>query len=151
MANDMLDPVARLVAENACRSLVLAAADFIDSGQFASLATVFSADAVLVRPNGATLTGCDAIIASYTTRPANRISRHLILGTRFLDVTSQKATAATQVLLWSGSTDDEPGPFGRPARGQEVVGRFDDECAFTDGAWRLTKRIASFELFVVNP
>jgi ketosteroid isomerase-like protein len=150
MANDMLDPVARLVAENACRALVLAGADFIDRGQFASLAAVFSADALLVRPNGATLAGCDAIIASYTTRPANRISRHLIFGTRFIEVTAHQAAAATQVLLWSGSTDDEPGPFGRPARGQEVVGRFDDEFAFTDGSWRITKRIASFELFAVN-
>ncbi|EEA04362.1 conserved hypothetical protein [Burkholderia sp. H160] len=151
MAKDMLDPLARVIAEHACRALVLTAADLIDSGQFADLPGVFSAEALLVRPNGATLTGRDAIIASYTTRPADRISRHLIFGTQFSSVSAQKAVAATQVLLWSGSTADDAGPFGRPARGQQVVGRFDDEFAFTDGAWRITKRVASFELFVANP
>ncbi|MBC8749571.1 MULTISPECIES: nuclear transport factor 2 family protein [Paraburkholderia] len=151
MANAMLAPVVRLIAEHACRALVITAADLIDSGQFARLAEVFAGDALLVRPNGAALRGCDAIIASYAARPANRISRHLILGTNFTEVASDRAVAATQVLLWNGNTDDDPGQFGRPARGQQIVGRFDDEFAFIDDAWYITKRVASFELFAANP
>ncbi|MBC8729912.1 nuclear transport factor 2 family protein [Paraburkholderia sp. UCT2] len=96
MAKDILDPILRVIAEHACRALVLTAADLIDRGQFADLPGVFSAKALLVRPNGATLTGCDAIITSYTTRPAGRISRHLILGTHFSEVSAQKAVAATR-------------------------------------------------------
>ncbi|KXU85561.1 hypothetical protein CI15_20625 [Paraburkholderia monticola] len=151
MPDDMLDPLSRLLAENNCRALVVIAAHLIDSGEFTRLPSAFSADATLVRPDGTTLSGCDAIIASYAARPAERISRHLIQGTNFIEVTANTAVAATQVLLWSGSTNDEAGQFGRPARGRQVVGRFNDEFARTDGVWRITKRVASFELFVDIP
>ncbi|MCC8397666.1 nuclear transport factor 2 family protein [Paraburkholderia sp. MMS20-SJTR3] len=151
MADDRLDPIAALLAEHACRALVVKAAELVDSGRFSGLAAVFSSDALLVRPNGATLSGCDAIVASYAARPVDRISRHLIFASNFTGLNAEHAAATTQVLLWSGSTDDAPGPFGRPARGQQIVGRFDDEFVFIDRAWRIGKRVASFELFVVNP
>ncbi|OLL30705.1 hypothetical protein BTH42_15775 [Burkholderia sp. SRS-W-2-2016] len=140
-----------MLAEHACRALVIKAAELVDGGRFAALSGVFSSDALLVRPNGATLSGCDAIVASYAARPADRISRHLIFASNFTGIKAEHATATTQVLLWSGSTDDAPGPFGRPSRGQQIVGRFDDEFVFIDGAWRIGKRVASFELFVARP
>ncbi|QGZ66769.1 nuclear transport factor 2 family protein [Paraburkholderia acidisoli] len=142
------DPIARLVIEHECRARVLLAAELIDGGRSAELARVFCADARLVRPNGAALDGCDAIVASYAARPADRISRHLVLATHFHSVTPDAATAVTQVLLWSGSQSDAPGPFGRPARGQQIVGRFDDTFARTAHGWRIATRHASFELYV---
>lgn len=147
-APEQTTAIARLVAENECRALVLLAADLIDSGRSAELARVFRADARLVRPNGAALAGCDAIVASYAARPTDRISRHLVLATRFASVAPDAAAAVTQVLLWSGSQSDAPGPFGRPARGQQIVGRFDDTFAHTANGWRIAARHAAFELYV---
>lgn len=48
----MQDAVQRLLAEQACRDLVLAAADAVDGRDYPALAALFESDRVLVRPDG---------------------------------------------------------------------------------------------------
>ena len=148
MTHDIsLEGLSRLIVEHECTALVLAAANLTDSGQYEALAALFSDHAVLVRPNGDELEGRESIISAYAGRAPERISRHLILNTQFTSVTSDIATSVSQVLLWAGNRNDEPGPFGRPIRGPQIVGKFEDTFAHTNAGWKIERRHASFDLF----
>ncbi|MGF6963075.1 hypothetical protein OKW43_000080 [Paraburkholderia sp. WC7.3g] len=141
-----LSQINRYLVENECRQLIVAAAFLIDGGKYADLNTIFAPAAQLMRPNGSALEGCDAIIASYASRPVDRLTRHLILGTWFTSIAEQAATSTTQVLLWTASTADNPGSFGRPTTGPQIVGRIEDEFCLTSNGWKISKRSAYFEL-----
>ena len=51
----MNDALQRLLDENACRALAVAAADAIDGRDFQALVQLFEPDGVLVRPDGVEL------------------------------------------------------------------------------------------------
>ncbi|MCP1711973.1 ketosteroid isomerase-like protein [Kerstersia gyiorum] len=151
MTKQSLPPLDQLLIKTACRELLLHTAALADQGDFQAMAAQFSADAVLQRPGGEPLQGRQAILDSYLTRPAERISMHLILGTRFLSVQADRVSAITQIQLWNALSTDSPGPFGRPARGRELVGHFNDEFRLEDGAWKIQRREAGFDLFLDIP
>jgi len=140
-----MDETQRMGIEAACRRLVLQAAAFADAHRPAELAALFSADAVLVRPNAAPLHGPEAIHEAYTNRAPERISRHLVTGTLVEVLSADEAHAKSTVLLWLGSTDDPAGPKGRPVR-EQVLGEFDDRFVRTAAGWRIARRDARFVL-----
>ncbi|MGO3741252.1 nuclear transport factor 2 family protein [Kerstersia sp.] len=151
MTQAPLSPLDQLLIKTACRELVLHTAALADQGDFAAMADQFSAAAILQRPGGEPLQGRQAILDSYLSRPAERISMHLILGTRFTQVSASQAQAITQVQLWNALSTDSPGPFGRPARGRELVGHFQDEFRLENGTWKILRRAAGFDLFLDIP
>lgn len=151
MTPSLLAPLEQLLIQSACRDLVLRTAALADQGDFAAMTEQFAPDAVLQRPSGEPLHGRAAILASYAQRPADRLSMHLILGTRFLGLTTDHAEAITQVQVWNASTADSAGPFGRPARGKELVGHFHDQFCWLDGRWQIARRRAAFDLFIELP
>lgn len=138
----------RLSVESECRQLVLRSALMVDQRDYVSLAALFAENAELIRPNGQLLQGRAAIIEAYAQRPASRLTRHLLFGSVFNWDGADQAVMMTPVLLWSGDAGDEPGPFGRPARGQQVVGEFADRFIRTAEGWRIGKRVARFEMFL---
>lgn len=141
-----MDPLQRLLAEDACRRLVLQAAHCADHHDADGLAALFTADAVLQRPQGAPLRGREAIRAAYAARPPDRLTRHLVTQTRVSLVSPTEATAHSLVMLWSGSTEDAEGPQGRPARGPALVGEFDDRLVLGPDGWAFARRVARFVL-----
>lgn len=146
-ADAELSPVEQLLAEAACRRLVLEAAQAVDHGQPADFAALFAEDGVLMRPNGQALEGRAAIEAAYAARPAGRITRHLVTATLVSFVSATQAHGLSPVVLWSGSGDDPAGPQGRPARGPQVLGEFDDLFVLTQSeGWRIARREARFTL-----
>ena len=142
----MMDETQRLMIEAACRRLVLQAAAHTDANRPAELAALFTDDAVLSRPNAAPLHGPAAIRDAYAGRPADRISRHLVTGTLVEPLSADAARATSMVLVWFGSSDDAPGPKGRPVRGEQAVGEFDDHFVRTAAGWRIARREARFVL-----
>jgi ketosteroid isomerase-like protein len=141
-----MTPLDRLLIEQACRDLVQQAAARTDAQDHAGFAALFTPGAVLVRPNGQSLLGREAIEASYRARPADRITRHLLCGTVFGACEADAAQATTQVLLWSGDAESELGPFGRRSP-QQVLGAFEDRLEHTPEGWRIAHRVASFTLY----
>ena len=112
----MSEALQRLVAEQACRALVLAAADAIDGGDYHALVQLFDTDAELVRPDGVVLRGHAAILAAYAARNPDRLTRHLVSNQRVeVDLAAGTARAACTILLWSGRHSDVQSPRGRPA------------------------------------
>ena len=137
-----------LVAEAACRDLVLAAADAVDSRDFLAFADLFETRGVLVRPDGTELVGRPAIVAAYAARDPERLTRHLVSNQRVrVDLAVGTAQAACTVLLWSGRHSDALTPRGRPADAQQQVGEIRDLLAKTPEGWRIRRREAWFTLF----
>lgn len=131
----------------ACRDTVLRAAFAQDRGDWRAFGLCFTADAELVRPDGQRRVGRDAIVAAYAQQPAGRITRHLVLSTQVDRLAAGEVRALSQVLVWGGHEDDPPGPHGRPARGPQRLGEFDDRlCRGSDGRWRIASRQACFVL-----
>lgn len=141
------EAIDRWLAQQACRDLVMRAGAFADANDPDSLAALFLPDGELVRPASQPLRGRAAIAASYRARSADRITRHLVTNTLVSLQSPTRARATSLVLLWSGSVADVPGPYGRPARGRQVVGEFDDLFTLVDEGWRIARREARFVLF----
>jgi hypothetical protein len=137
-----------LVAEAACRDLVLAAADAVDGRDFLAFADLFEVRGVLVRPDGTELVGRPAIVAAYAARDPERLTRHLVSNQRVrVDLAAGTAQAACTVLLWSGRHSDATTPRGRPADAQQQVGEIRDLLVKTPEGWRIRRREAWFTLF----
>ncbi|VVE05861.1 nuclear transport factor 2 family protein [Pandoraea pneumonica] len=133
-----------MLAKQACQDLVMRFAACNDRRDPQGLAALFAENGVLVRPGAAPLVGPAAIAAAYADRPAERMTRHL-MGNVLIDVTSPTgAIGSSTVLLWSGSTQASPGPFGRPAQGRQVMGEFEDTFVKTAQGWRIARREARF-------
>ena len=142
-----LPDTARWLVVAACTDTVARSARLTDQQAHDAFAALFTADAELQRPGGERLLGREAICEAYRARPANRLTRHLVAGTVVDVVSVDEARAVSTVLLWSGSHDDVPGPQGRPARGNAIMGEFDDVLRReADGCWRIALRRASFVL-----
>ena len=143
----MIDELQRLVIQQACRDLVLEAAARTDAQEHEAFAALFTPDGVLVRPGAEPLVGRAAIVASYRTRPATRITRHLVTNS-MVDVHGDgRAHVRSTVLLWSGSTETTVERFGRLADPVEALGAFDDVMVRTEEGWRIARREASFTLY----
>jgi uncharacterized protein (TIGR02246 family) len=146
MNDAALTHIERLMIERACCTLVQHAADAVDAANADELARLFTDDAQLRRPGGDVLTGREAILASYRARAADRITRHLVVSTSVEVVSAERARGLSRVLVWSSSTLEAPGPFGRRAT-RQVLGAFEDEFVKHGAAWLIAKRHASFELY----
>jgi uncharacterized protein (TIGR02246 family) len=137
----------RHIAESACRDVVRRAAMKLDANDLDGFASLFTRDAVVVRPGKEPLRGVDALIESYRSRPAGHMTRHLVAGSVIDLRAPDEAHVVSNVLLWTAVPDDIAGPFGRRAQSRQVVGEFEDTlrlCA--DGMWRIAHRQARFLL-----
>jgi len=141
-----MDALQRLLIQEACRELVLRAAERADAHDPTGLAALFLPDGVLRRPGGGALVGRAAIEQAYAQRPSTRITRHLVTNTLVEVASATEASARSRVMLWAGSTDDADGPQGRPLRGPQLVGEFADRFTLSAEGWRFASRDASFVL-----
>ena len=139
--------VERHIAEAACRDVVRRAAMKLDANDLEGFASLFTRDAVVVRPGKEPLRGVEALVESYRSRPAGHMTRHLVAGSIVDMRAPDEAHAISSVLLWTAVPDSAPGPFGRRAQSRQVVGEFEDTLRLcSDGLWRIAHRHARFLL-----
>jgi uncharacterized protein (TIGR02246 family) len=139
----------RHIAESACRDVVRRAAMKLDANDLEGFASLFTRDAVVVRPGKEPLRGVEALLASYRARPASHLTRHLVAGSVVDLRAPDEAQVISNVLLWTAVAEDAPGPFGRRAQPRQVLGEFADTLRLcSDGAWRIAHRQARFVLHV---
>lgn len=132
----------------AYQTLVLRAAACVDGNDFAGLASLFTEDGVLVRPNAEPLHGREAIRLAYARRPADRITRHLVTNSLVTVEAPGHATVHSYVLLWTAAAQDAVGPSGRLAQARQLVGEFDDRMLRdAGGGWFIQRREARFVLY----
>lgn len=139
----------RHIAEAACRDVVKRAAMKLDANDLDGFASLFTRDAVVVRPGKEPLRGVEALLESYRARPPGHMTRHLVAGSVVELRGPDEAHAISNVLLWTAVPDDAPGPFGRRAQSRQVMGEFEDTLRLcSDGMWRIAHRQARFLLHV---
>jgi ketosteroid isomerase-like protein len=135
-----------LLAEHACRQVVVLSAQAVDRRDFAAFARLFVPDGVLIRPDGTRLVGRAAIEAAYEQRSPDRLTRHLISNHLVQIHDIERASSNCNVQLWGGSYKDAEGSKGRPADATQLIGEFDDELVMTADGWRIRQRLARFVL-----
>lgn len=147
----MNNEIDRLLARQACLDLVLRAAACADAGDAQALSRLFAEDGQLQRPQGELLCGRPAIAQAYSQRPAGRMTRHLVTGTLVQLQGPDRASARSQVLVWSCDEADAATAQGRPAQ-RQLLGEFDDAfCRDREGHWLIARRVARFLMYRDGP
>jgi ketosteroid isomerase-like protein len=133
--------------ERLCERLVLDFVHFSDSQDYESLAALFTEDGTMVRPTGERLIGRAAIIESYRSRPAGRISRHICTNIRITVESTGRARGLTYAVVYSANANQSPeAHFGVKADPRQLIGEFEDEFVRTEEGWRIASRRARFQM-----
>ncbi|HEX4999643.1 MAG TPA: nuclear transport factor 2 family protein [Terriglobia bacterium] len=136
--------------ERACEKLVLDFAYHSDHQDPAALAALFIPEGTLIRPNGDTLRGRDAIRAAYEARPAGRLIRHLCTNIRVTVESESEARGLTYALVLSANASRAPqAHFGIEMDPRQLVGEFEDSFKRTPEGWRIASRHARFIMHTV--
>ena len=131
--------------EHDCERLVLDFVDRSDRQDYEALAALFASNASLVRPNGEALTGSAAILKSYQSRPAGRITRHICTNIRITVNSTESARGFSYAVVYSANANDAAEThFGVRADARVLVGEFDDEFVRTPQGWRFANRRCRF-------
>jgi uncharacterized protein (TIGR02246 family) len=140
-----LSEVEITIIERACARLVLDFVDRSDQRDHEGLAALFAPDACLVRPNGESLIGRAAILESYRSRPAGRITRHICTNVRITVLSAERARGISYAVVYSANENAPPdGHFGVKADARRLVGEFEDEFVRTTDGWRFANRRCRF-------
>ncbi|WP_330349932.1 nuclear transport factor 2 family protein [Streptomyces sp. NBC_00582] len=129
-----MDPIAQLLAERACRRLLLDLVRRLDLDEPGSVAELFTEDGVWTWPEGDRLVkGRAALRAHFGSRPADRHARRLMADVR-VEVTSPDTARATSYFT-TYRMDPAPGPA------PVGIGHYEDTLHRTpDGSWLLAAR-----------
>lgn len=143
-----MDALALLQVENACKDVVLAAADAVDQQQYEAFVALFAEDATLTRPGGAALQGHADILAAYRSKDSQRLTHHLICNHRVTVLSPTLAESQCKVLLYATDKRREATPQGREADPGHQIGTIMDRLTLTDKGWKIQNRQAWFDLRV---
>jgi len=131
--------------ERACERLILDFAYYSDHHQYESLVALFARDGTMVRPTGDPLVGREAIMKSYQSRPAGRITRHVCTNIRITIQSADRARGLTYAVVYSGNAADPANAhFGVKTDPRQLIGEFEDEFVRTEEGWRIALRRARF-------
>ena len=107
-----------LTIERACERLMLDFAYYSDHQEYESLANLFATDGSMHRPNGDPLTGYDAILQAYRSRPAGRVTRHVCSNIRITPRSADYARGITYAVVYSANRNE---------KAEERISEFEDE------------------------
>ena len=131
----------------ACRQLIEHSAYLTDTKDFEAYAALFTEDGQLTRPGGQPLVGRAAMVESYRSRPAERMTRHMVGHCVMEQMGEGRVRAITSVLLWSTTVSQPVEAFGRKAEPRQALGEYCDDLVLTPEGWRIAKRESSFLLY----
>ena len=140
-----MDDIKRMLIERACERLVTQYCHFIDHGEAARIAELFSEDGVWANAT-VTRNGRTEIAAGFGRRQDNaaRISRHVCCNQLVEVIDDDNATGVVYVTLYR--QDGEVGRRTAPADVPDIVGEYRDTFVRTNDGWRFRRRdvVASF-------
>jgi ketosteroid isomerase-like protein len=144
----MLSDVAALLAKQACREVVLRAAEVVDAQDYNAFVALFTEDATLVRPGGAVLKGRAEILQAYLSKDPHRMTHHFICNHQVALPAADRAVSRCKVLLFASDQRRELTPKGRLADPQQMAGVIEDALVLTPEGWQIQHRQAWFELLI---
>lgn len=149
MANAGQAPIASTVSETenrnaqqACEALCNEYAEIVDAQDYERLREVFTEDATLVRRGTAqeAVRGLDNIIASFTSRPRNRLTYHIMSNIRVRVETPEAAAGTCRVLLFTSDASEPQTPEGRKVAPKQLMGTYHDRYIRMKDGWRFAER-----------
>jgi hypothetical protein len=139
-----MDDVERLLIERDCARLSVDYGRFVDFGQAALAAGLFTEDGICELSAGR-FGGMDEIRAFFEKRQAQAsvVSRHVMTNIAIDVHDADHATGLVYLTFYRVAWDsDTPAPLGLPS----YVGSYADEYRRTPEGWRIASRIASTAL-----
>jgi hypothetical protein len=129
-----MNQIERLVAERACERLILDYAGLNDTGDWDAIVALYVDSGRMSRPTApdSYIEGRDAILAAFKARPA-RVCRHICANIRVTVESETRATATSQILLYTGATLPP------------LVGSYADILQCTAQGWRFVERRGSLD------
>jgi uncharacterized protein (TIGR02246 family) len=140
-----------LLAEHACERLVHQYARFVDRGEAARVAELFTPDGEWIAADGRSMDGQEAIRAGFAGRQAitRRLSRHVITNV-LVDVHSDsEATGIAYLINYRHDADTDPPEKPGPARPPKFVGDYHFKFRRCDAGWRISS--LRFDLVFLRP
>lgn len=131
-----------LASIEACRALILEFAARIDGGQTHTLGDLLVSDATFARPTApdVVISGADAIVAAFASRPKTVVTQHLNLNIRIQLTGPDTATGQSVVMLFIANGADELVPGKGRKAGAPLLGTWADTFVRTSAGWRFQHR-----------
>jgi hypothetical protein len=129
-------------AELACHALAVDYADIVDSQEYSRLREIFAVDAVFARPTNPQepIRGVENIVASFESRPRNRVTQHFVTNIRVRVESPNSATGSCRILLYMSDASEPETPEGRKAAPKQLIGMYLDRYVRTKDGWRFAER-----------
>jgi hypothetical protein len=126
----------------ACRSLILEFAARIDNNLTHTLGELLAPDATFARPTvpDVVISGADAIVAAFATRPKTLITQHLNLNIRIRITGRDTADGDSIVMLYITNSGEEFVPGKGRKAGAPLIGTWTDTFIRTASGWRFKDR-----------
>ncbi len=149
MANAGQAPIASTLSETeirnaqqACEALAIEYAEIVDAQDYERLREIFAQEATFGRSAtpDETLHGVENIVASFISRPRNRLTHHVMSNIRVRLETPGNASGTCRVLLFTSDTSEPQTAEGRRVAPKQLMGTYYDRYVRTDDGWRITER-----------
>jgi SnoaL-like domain len=133
----------------ACRSLILEFAARIDNFQTHTLGELLTSDASFVRPTApdVVISGAEAILAAFATRPRTMVTQHLNLNVRVRLTGANSAEGHSIVMLFIANGADELVPGKGRKAGNPLLGTWTDQFVRTADGWRFKDRRGAVTMY----
>jgi ketosteroid isomerase-like protein len=134
-----VDDSERMLIERECERLVTSYCHYIDHGEAARVAELFSQDGRWVSPE-LTMDGIEQVRRGFEQRQANtkRMSRHVCNNFRVDVEDANHAEGCVYLTLYRH--DGEEGRALSPLEGPQMVGEYRDSFVRTKAGWRFSSR-----------
>ncbi len=135
------DPMAQLLDERACERLVVDYTHFVDFGEAARIAELFTGDGIW-EAEGVRMVGQEAIRAGFLARQGvvRRTSRHVCTNVAITMRGPDEATGLSYLVNYrhdsTSGAAERPAPAGHP----KYVGEYHDRFVRTPDGWRIAHR-----------
>jgi len=128
-----------MIIERECERLVTLYCHYIDHGEAAKVADLFTDDGMWKSPE-ITMTGRDQVRAGFQHRQdqKERMSRHVCKNLLIHIESEKEATGTVYVTLYRH--DGEEGRSFSPLNGPEMVGEYQDHYVKTKEGWKIASR-----------
>jgi ketosteroid isomerase-like protein len=128
--------------EAACYALAAEYAEIVDSQDYARLREIFADDAVFARPTSPQdpIRGAENIVASFESRPRNRVTQHFVTNIRVRVESPTAATGSCRILLYMCDASEPETPEGRRVAPKQLIGMYLDRFVRTKDGWRFAER-----------
>jgi ketosteroid isomerase-like protein len=136
------------IAKCAIAEMITRYAALNDAGDWDTVASLYTEDGRMSRPAAPDnfITGRSAILESFKGRPP-RVARHIVANVLVTLKRPDRASASSQILLFTGSPSKNGGPPVLSASAP-LVGTYRDLLICTEHGWRFAERRGSLDFTI---